>query len=169
MLNVFGWRNPVFKIYDSVNNVIEEIELPIVNKSGLLENISEMKVKHELNDFTLLQKTFGYRLKWTLPYDEYLNITTMLNIQEILRYQKIGYKIILTPRKDVKLRRFEVHYTGDSLEYGIHGKGSLSIGMKNVKIEFTTKYLIEDLGLVDPNTIMYAGFYLHNRMAVLAT
>lgn len=169
MLNFLnGWKNPIIKVLTSRNIVLETIELPFAGKEGLKESIEELNVTHELNNFTTLKKVFGYRITWKLPYKEYANVSTMMKIKKILDYQRAGYKLVLIPRKDLPLRKFEILYTGKSLEYGIHGHGINAIGNKDVELEFQTKYLVEDLKFFDPNEIIYSGFYLYNRLGVLA-
>lgn len=163
-----GWRHPVFKIFNN-NILLDTIELPIVGISGLVETIQERRIVHELTNFTLLNKIFGYTLRWNLPYTEYANKTTILKIQQILRYHKAGYKIILYPRADLTRRFFEVLYTGDEMEMGIKKGGSNAIGNNLVNIEFTTKYLIDDINWIDPDTIQYIGFRQNNRLSILQT
>lgn len=163
-----GWRHPIFRIYNN-NILLDTIELPIVGASGLVETIQERRIVHELTNFTLLNKIFGYTIRWSLPYSEYANKATMLKIQQILRYHKAGYKIILTPRADLTRRFFEVLYTGEEIEMGIKKGGSNAVGNQLVNIEFTTKYLIDDINWIDPDTIQYIGFRQNNRLAILQT
>lgn len=169
MLNfVNGFQNSVIRIIDNANALIDVIELPYAGREGLKESIEELAVTHDLNNFTILKKVFGYRINWELPYKEYSNINTMMSIKKILDYQKAGYRLILIPRKDLPIRKFEVFYSGKSLDYGINGGGIFAKGNKHVELQFTTKYLINDLIFYDPNAIRYTGWYNHNRLAVYA-
>jgi len=163
-----GYRNPVFKIFHG-STLLDTISLPITGVGGLVETIQERRIVHELTNFTLLNKVFGYTLHWNLPYSEYANKETMLLIQQLLRYHKAGYQIILIPRADLSRRFFEVLYTGDSLEMGIKKGGANAVGNNLVTIEFTTKYLTDDINWIDPDTIQYIGFNTHNRLAILQT
>jgi len=164
-----GWQKPVFTIYQLIGGriiKIDTIELPIVNSDGLIETAIDLKTSHELLNYTLEQDVHGWRIKWTLPYNEYANVDTMMKIQQILRYHKAGYMIWLTPRKDNPTRRFEVIFTGGEVSYGIKRGGAGSVGNNGVELEFTTKYLIEDLAWIDPNAIIYACWYNHNPLNV---
>lgn len=165
---VNGWRHPIFRIYNN-SILIDTIELPITGVEGLVETIRERRIQHELTDFTLLHKVFGFTISWNLPYSEYANKVTMLNIQQILRYHKAGYKIILIPRADLPRRNFEVLYTGEEIEMGIKKGGSAAVGNRLVNIQFTTKYLLDDFNWIDPDTIQYIGFRQNNRLTVLQT
>ena len=165
-----GWRNPVFKIYEQPSNILlNTISLPIVNASGLIENVQTLNVTHEFNSRKLIQKILGYRITWTLPYDEFANADTMILIQEIIRYCKSGHKVVLTPRSDLPGRSFEVLYTGEELEMGIKRGGSTSVGNRLTVITFTTKYMLDDIGWINPAHITYTGYYIHNKHNVLQT
>lgn len=165
-----GWKWPVFKIYDSANNnvLLASITLPIVNASGLIERVQTLNITHEFNSRKLVQRILGYRITWTLPYDEYAKGDTMMKIQEILRHCKTGRTIFLTPRADLPTRSFEVIYTGEELDMGIKRGGVNAVGNKLTVIEFTTKNMIDDIGWVNPNDIIYTGFAKHNPISVLA-
>lgn len=164
-----GWKWPVFKIFEQppINTLIDTINLPIVNASGLIENVQVLNITHEFNSRTLVQRILGYRITWTLPFDEYAKAQTMQDIQQIIRYCKAGYKIVLTPRADLPTRNFEVLYTGESFDMGIKKGGAGSVGNRLVVIEFTTKYLLDDIGWVDPNDKQYTGFKSHNPLNVI--
>lgn len=147
---VNGWKNPVFKLYNLNNDgSVITIELPITGSEGLLESTQELKLSQEFTDYSFLDQVYGYRITWTLPYSEYAHKDTMLKIQNIMRYRKLGYRIILIPRADVPQRRFEVIYTGDSLEYGIKKGGANAVGNRGVSIHWTTKNLVPDINWVD--------------------
>lgn len=163
-----GWRHPVFKIYNN-NILLDTIDLPITGAEGLIETIQDRKIEHELLNFSIYQKVYGFTIVWQLPYTEYANKATMKKIQNLLRYHKSGYDIVLTPRADIPRRHFPVVYTGDELAHGIKKGGANSVGNRLVNIEFTTKYLLDDPNWIDPDEIQYTGFTFHNRLTVLQT
>jgi len=163
-----GYKNPIFKIYDD-NIIIETIALPIVNASGLIENVQTLNITHEFNSRKFVQKILGFRISWSLPYDEYARVDTMMKIQQILRHCKTGRKIVLTPRADLPTRNFEVIYTGEELQMGIKRGGANAVGNRLTVIEFTTKNMVDDIGWINPNDIIYTGFLFHNRINVLET
>lgn len=166
-----GWKWPIFKVYDPLNNyqLLTTISLPIVNASGLIEKVQTLSITHEFNSRKLVQRILGFRIIWTLPYDEYANADTMLMIQEILRHCKSGRKIVLTPRADLLTRSFEVIYTGEELEMGIKRGGAGAAGNRLTIIEFTTKNIVDDIGWINTSDIIYTGFSYHNRINVLET
>ncbi|MBE2228249.1 MAG: hypothetical protein IAE93_12925 [Ignavibacteria bacterium] len=162
-----GWKNPVFKVYDSNHFLLDTISLPITGSEGFTETIQDRKIEHELLNYTLYQKVYGFTILFRLPYTEYANKETMKKIQQLIRYHKSGYKLVLTPRADVPRRSFIVVYTGDELDQGIKKGGSSAVGNRLVNLEFTTKDLIDDPNWIDPDEIQYTGFQIHSRLTVL--
>lgn len=168
MLNfINGWRNPRFKIYTEAGVLVDTIELPIVNSDGLVESLEDLKVSHELLNYSIVTDVRGYRITWTLPYTEYANVGTMMKIQQLLRYHKANYKVILIPRIDNPSRKFEVTFSGDTIEMGIKKGGVGAVGNRLIELKYTTKYLIEDPKWIDPNAVIYATWYNHNRFNVV--
>lgn len=167
-----GWQYPSFKIYHVIGGdtftvgFIKKIDLPLVNEEGLIESVQELKNVHELLNYSLEDKIYGYRITWTLPYSNYANKNTMLSIQEILQYLKAGYRVVLTPRSDLPMRNFIVKYSGDKLDVGNKKGGSKAVGNRLATISFTTKDLVDDLGWIDPDKIPHAVWYNHNYFCV---
>jgi len=160
-----GWQYPIFHIYDN-NILLDTIHLPITGAEGLVESVQDRKIEHELLNYSIYNKVYGFTLVWNLPYSEYTNKETMLKIQQILRYHKSGYTIELTPRADLARRHFTVVYSGDEIQVGIKRGGSNSVGNRLVNISFTTKYLLDDTTWIDPDAIQYVGF---RKLNVLET
>lgn len=166
MINfINGWKQSKLRVKNGAV-LIDTIILPITE--GLIESTEELKTEHELLNYEVVKDVHGYRLSWRLPYSQYANKQTMLMIQQLLRYSKAGYQIYLMPRIDCPWRNFEVIYNNDSLDYGIKRGGINAVGNNALEIKFVTKNLINDTGWIDPDSIIYSGFYLHNRLAVLA-
>jgi len=142
-----GYRTPQFEIYDLTGSKVDTIEMPLTNSKGLVESYEIKKLEHELDDFTVLSSIKGYRISFTLHYDEYISGDTLLLIQNIINYAYCGYKLVLIPRSDILFswRKFEVYVSMNSFDLGI-GKGGLAANYNRLPVlVFTTKYLQNSL------------------------
>jgi hypothetical protein len=130
------------------------IDLPLTGEEGMIENLEELIIQHEYTNYEIRKKIYGYRLKWDLSYDNYSHKSTMFKLYEMLKLTKNGlYRMFLTPRIDTTQRNFEVFYSGEELSFGVKGGGRNAIGQRLVNLSFTTKHLVEDWQLVDPDSI----------------
>lgn len=167
MINfINGWKAPKFRIKDG-NVLIDTIVLPI--SEGMIETIEELKIEHTLLNYDIEKEVHGFRLSWKIPYTVWANKNVMLEVQQLMRYSKAGYRIILTPRLDLPTRSFEVLLNNDMIEYGIKKGGENAIGNSGIELTFTTKSIIDDTEFVDPDAVQYTGWFLYSRMGVIAT
>lgn len=142
-----GHNNPRFEIYNSAGSKIDTIDLPLTNSKGLVESYEIKKLEHELSDFTILSEIKGYRINFTLHYDEYVSGDTLILIQNIINYAYGGYKLVLIPRSDVLFswRKFEVYISMNSFDLGIGKGGVAAINNRLPILVFTTKFLQSSL------------------------
>ncbi|RPI19013.1 MAG: hypothetical protein EHM58_03095 [Ignavibacteriae bacterium] len=140
-----GWQNPIFKIYNSLGVLLETIELPLTNSRGLVESYEIIKKQTEVIDYTIKEKLLGYRITFSLYYDEYVSGDTLLNVKSILNHAKLGNKLVIIPRADSPDRTFEVIVNMDKFDIGLLKGGAKAIGHRLPVLQFTTKYLQAEL------------------------
>lgn len=146
-----------FRIYSN-NNLIQEVILELTNAEGLIETAIPINITHTLIDYTILKKDIGWRLKWTLHYNEWITIDNLLKIQEILRYAKQGFNVNFTPRIDLPQRNFEVIFNSDNIDVGVINQRGKYFLNKGVILEFITKQIINDLNYIDIDNIPFGIF-----------
>jgi len=155
-----GSDKPKFTaLHPITNEIVEHIPFPLTNESGLIEDTDELKASHYLLfDDCIEEYVRGYRINWTLYYDQHIHKDTMKALEKVLKYRKDRYPILFTPRIDAQDRYFEVNYTGN-FQFGIHKGGLNAPGNKGVVIQFTTKRKVADLNWIDPDDIQYNSFF----------
>lgn len=159
----FVIRNP------NTNDIVETITLPITNESGMEEETEEDKITHEfLYQSRIEDYVRGYRIRWRLPYDQYADLTTSKAVQTIMRYRRDRYKIFFTPRIDVPLRNFEVNFRG-AINQGVNRGGQYGEGNRLMVLNFETKYAVFDMNWMDPNEVIYTGWFQGPRFSVSLT
>jgi hypothetical protein len=157
MSNINGYKEPKFKIYDASGALISTIELPLTGAKGLVESYEVKKIRHELVDYSTIQKLKGYIIHFTLYYDSFIEADTLLKIKQILDYSVNGYNIELIPRKDYAWRKFDVYLSSDSFDLGLLGGYSNSKGHRLPVLVFTTKYLQTEMPWSQEGGDTYAG------------
>lgn len=140
-----GWENPVFTIYNPSGILIETIDLPLTNSRGLVESYEIIKKQTEAINASIKQKIQGYRISFSLYYDEYVSGNTLLEIKKIINHAKLGNKLVITPRADKPARAFEVILNMDNFDIGLLKGGANAIGHRLPVLQFTTKYLQTEL------------------------
>jgi hypothetical protein len=143
-----------FRIYSN-QNLIQEIILDLTNEAGLIETAIPINISHTLIDYTIIKKEIGWRLKWTLHYNEWITIDNLLRLQEVLRYSKQGFNVNFTPRVDLPQRNYEVVITNEAIDIGIINKRNRYIYNKLVVLEVMTKNLIQDLNWSNINYVPF--------------
>jgi hypothetical protein len=141
-----GWENPIFNIYNPSGVLIETIELPLTNRQGLVESYEIIKKQTDVINFAIKQKILGYRISFSLYYDEYVSGNALLDIKKIINHAKLGNKLVLIPRADKPSRTFEVVVNMDNFDIGLLKGGAKAIGHRLPVLQFTTKYLQAELG-----------------------
>jgi len=148
---VNGYNKPSFLIQKEDGTYIEEIELPITNESGLIEDYIPEEVTIKLLNKRYVQKFLGWRLVLTLNYDRYVTADTLIKIRTIIDYIKgvsqygTGVRVTIKPRIDNPARQFRVIYTGESLNLGIHKGGSKAPGMRMPVLKFESILIYKQL------------------------
>jgi hypothetical protein len=159
-----GFKEPRFNIVSSKGVLIDTIDLPLTNEKGLIESYEIKKIEHELIDFTTLQSILGYKIKFTLHYDEFVEADTLLKIKSILDYEKVGNRIILIPRIDLATRNFEVIYSGEGFELGTLHDSQSGEGHYLPEFEWTTKFLHPTLDWYVPHQSADNGMIAENDL-----
>jgi len=153
-LLINGYKHPRIITVSQGKQFIYELNL--TNSKGLVETYEFKKLEHELisladfNDIEILQKMQGFRIYWTLNYDEFISGEDMLTLKQILEDALAGNKIILVPRVDFPLRNFEVIVSSSGFELGISKGGEFASHNRLPVIRFVTKKLEPDLKWFTP-------------------
>ncbi len=139
-----GYQNPRITILNG-GSTAAVIDLALTNSEGLVEKYDIKKLEHELLNYTVASRIEGFKITWTLNYDEYATGEQMMLIKQILEYSKLGYRLFLTPRKDHPWRGFEVYVSMDNFELGLRRGGAAAKAHRLVVLEFSTVKLEPDL------------------------
>lgn len=157
MTNIInGYSFPRFRILNSSNELIQEIDLDVTNSDGFVESYADEDYTHILEKDKEIKKVYiGERITFTLHYNDFVYKDNALKIQTIRKYEKTGFKIILIPRSDVLGRNFQVVYTGES-ELGINKGGEYANTNRLIEAKWVTKKVV-DRNWLDSNDL-YATF-----------
>jgi hypothetical protein len=139
-----GYKHPRITVR-SAGSVIAVIDLPLTNSEGMVETYEIKKLEHELLNYSVASRIEGFKIRWTLNYDEFITGDSMLLIKQLLEYAKLGYELILTPRRDHPWRSFSVYVSSGDFELALRKGGIAAKGHKNVVIELATVNLEPDL------------------------
>jgi hypothetical protein len=133
---VNGYKNPRFVIRNQDNSFVENIDLMECGKEGLLETHDPEYIRQKLWRGRLTQEFQGWRLIFTLNYNEFINSPNMMKVVKIIDYVNIGDKrIYIVPRVDNVGRFYEVFHDGP-IDLGIMRGGKFAKGNKHVKLKF---------------------------------
>ncbi|MBS1513852.1 MAG: hypothetical protein JSS63_02395 [Bacteroidetes bacterium] len=164
-----GWRNPRFSVYNKNKNLICECTFRELNDGGMLENHEEVTIQREDLNRTLKEYFLGYRLHFTLHYNQFINLDTLLRFKTVVDYQhskdeSSPYKIYLTPNEDNLTRRFEVIFSNENIELGIIRSGERVYGNRGVIFKLQSVELVKSFDVSDPANIPYT--YLNNHYII---
>jgi len=160
-----GYKNPVFRLINKTGGYIN-VELPLTNSGGLVEDYEIVKIKHDLlqtdsegnYNIKTVQKILGYRIFWTLHYNEFITGESLLLIQQIIEHEKSGGKIMLIPRLDYEARGFEVYTSMDNFSLGLRRGGAKAKFHRLPVLRFATVNIEPDLKwTLDPAAGTYGG------------
>lgn len=147
-------RITVFSLTD--NTVVEQIDLPLCNTAGLVEDYQEDFKRNQTEAGRIINfDNKACRIKFTLDYSEYLRKAETLVIEKVFFYnsQPDKFKIILTPRVDVLKRFFEVCLDDGAYSMGVNKGGTNARGNRLAIIKFITKYTVGK-NFVDPADVL---------------
>ena len=147
-----GYQNPRFTILNN-GTLTAVIDLPLTNSEGLVEKYDIRKLEHELLNYSIASRIEGFKITWTLNYDEYVTGESLMLIRQVFEYAKQGYKLFLTPRIEHPWRAFEVYVSMDNFELGIRRGGIAAKAHRQVVLEFATVNIEPDLKWYDANHI----------------
>lgn len=124
-----GYKNPLFKLVNKTG-AYAVVELPLTNSGGLVEDYEIVKIKHDLlqsgtngsYNVKTVQKILGYRIFWTLYYNEFITGESLMLFKQILDHEKSGGKLLIIPRRDCTAREFEIYTSMNNFSLGL-GKG----------------------------------------------
>ena len=63
MNTINGYKEPRFNIYNTDGGLVSTIDLPLTGDKGLVESYEVKKIRHELVDYSTLQRINGYIYK----------------------------------------------------------------------------------------------------------
>jgi hypothetical protein len=144
------------RIKTVVDREVKTYDLSLTNSKGLIETYELKKIEHELIDLTNLQNVsvnqfwLGFKIIWSLHYDEFIGADDLLKIKSVLEAAKSGGRLFLTPRVDYPLRTFEVYVSSSNFELGIHKGGALAEFNRGPVIQLATVNLEPDLKWYTP-------------------
>lgn len=111
------------------------------NVKGQIEKSQKIQTVHETLNRRIRTKIYGYRLKFTLHFDQILNNKEVLiGLERIYNLEISGWTLYLTPRTDLDfaVREFEV-ISGEELNMKPDTSDRRSVtGMEGIVLEFTT-------------------------------
>ncbi len=147
-----GYKNPLFKLVYKTG-AYAFIELPLTNSGGLVEDYEIVKIKHDLlqsgangsYNIMTVQKILGYKIYWTLHYNEFITGEALLLVKQILDHEKSGNKLMLIPRSDCKAREFEIYTSMDNFSLGLRKGGAKSKFHRLPVLQFATVNIEPDL------------------------
>jgi len=148
---VNGYNKPSFVIQKGDGTYIEQIELPITNESGLIEDYIPEEVTLKLLSKKYVQKFLGWRIVFTLNYDRYVTADTLIKVRKVIDYAKgvteygSNTRVTLVPRIDNPARQYRVFYTGEAINLGIHKGGVNAPGMRMPVLKFETINIYKQL------------------------
>lgn len=142
-INGIGY--PIFKIY-SGTTFVENIELPLTNKQGLIESYEEKSITHELTNHSTLKTIDGWKIYFKLYYNDWSDKLTGQKILRLLNLEKNGYTIYLTPRNDALGRVFQVTGLNNQINIGILSQGG---GNRLIELNYVTTNLVTQLTAID--------------------
>jgi len=151
-----GYKYP--RIITVFRGVPTAYDLSLTNSKGLVETYEIKKLEHELislddfNDIGILQKIQGFRIYWTLNYNDFISAEDLMKLKHVLQDAVMGRQIFIVPRVDFPLRAFEVLVSSSSFELGIHKGGENASYHRLPVIQFVTKNLEPDLKWYEPGT-----------------
>lgn len=162
---VNGWQNPRFTVYNAANQIIYQCTIAGLNQDGLIESHEEVSIKRTDLNYTLKEYFIGYRLHFTLYYNQFINLETLLKFKNVVDYQRKSnaagpYKIFLTPNEDNLARRFEVIFTNENIDIAAIKSSGRAFGNKAVIFKLQTVDLYKDFQITDPADIPQT--YLNN-------
>lgn len=151
-----GYDKPRFRILDSNNNLIEEIDLDLTGEEGLVETYKDASIFHTLEkdkEIVKVKRQGKKRIEFHLSYTRYVQKSNAFKIQKILMYEENDYKLFLIPRRDVLARSFEVVYSGDEYSIGLNKGGINAQSNRLLELKWITKKL-ELPNWVDPDNLI---------------
>ncbi|HEY3250929.1 MAG TPA: hypothetical protein VGK25_07410 [Ignavibacteria bacterium] len=149
-----GYKYP--RIKTVVDRGVKTYDLSLTNSKGLIETYELRKIEHELIDLSdpkkisINQFWLGFKIIWTLHYDEFIDSADLTKIKAVLEAANSGGQLLLTPRIDFPLRTFEVYAANSNFELGIHKGGADAKYNKGPVIQFATVNLEPDLKWYEP-------------------
>ena len=160
-----GYKNPVFKLINKTGGYVT-VELPLTNSGGLVEDYETVKIKHDLlqtgadgsYNIKTVQKILGWRIFWTLHYNEFITGESLLLIKQILDHEKSGGTLKLVPRADHIAREFEVYTSMENFSLGLRRGGAKAKFHRLPVLRFATVNIESDLKwALDPTAGTYGG------------
>ncbi|MBS1494722.1 MAG: hypothetical protein JST55_14500 [Bacteroidetes bacterium] len=166
---VNGWKNPRLTVYDRYNNFVGNYTFNELNGEGMVESHEEVVIQREDLNKQMKEYFLGYRLHFTLYYNQFINLDTLFKFKTVVDYQRSKselspFKIYLTPNEDNLARRFEVLFANENIELGLIKTDFRAYGNKGVILKLQTVNLEKAYPLFDPANIPYFNFSsYHNK------
>ena len=164
MNTINGYKEPRFNIYNADGGLVSTIDLPLTGDKGLVESYEVKKIRHELVDYSTLQRINGYIIHFTLNYDSFIQADALMKIKQLLDYASGGYRIELIPRKDFTWRKFDVYLSSDNFELGLLGGYNNSKGHRLPVLVFSTRFLQTEIPWYSEGGDTYVGAGLFTPM-----
>ena len=139
-----GCRNPRFILYRPGEGP-RLVELPLTSEKGLVESYEIKSLNHRLVDYTTLTKVHGCIIHFTLHYDSFVNSAALMKVKDIIDCLIEGGTIEIVPRTDMPWRKFEVYLSGGKIDLALLKGYSSAKGHRLPVLEFTTKYLLNEI------------------------
>lgn len=161
---VNGWKNPRFTVYNKNKHIVYQTAFSELNEQGMLESHEEITIQREDLANTIKEYFLGYRIHFTLHYNQFINLDTLMKFKTIADYQhknsdaEAPYEIFLTPNEDNLVRRFQVLFSNENIDLGVLRSGEKIFGNKNVLFKLKTVQTYKDFQIFDPAKIPLVSF-----------
>lgn len=154
-----GYSEAYVDFYHPVTNVrTERIQLPETDADGLIETWTETMLMDTLLSGEVLYESLYWHGNFDFSFRQMTEVEESMIINKVFTYQHDGYKIVLTPNKDLLQRYFRVCRVGD-IQTGLLKGGINAQGNKLMNLTFITLEPQTSPNWINPSDIQYAGYY----------
>lgn len=153
---VNGYSYTKFIINDSNNENIETITFGHANQKGIVTGYVREYVQKKTLGGAIIQKFKGYRLTFTIYFDEIIKKSNTLKAKKIFEYlNDSDYRVFIMPHEDAPGNQSEIVNATDELTIGMISALDDSPGNNQVVLQFVSKYLVQTLPIYDAGDLGY--------------
>lgn len=157
MASLNGSGVTIFYIYTADGNLVDTLIMQECDEDGLTEEFEWLGKEHQRLNYSTSQRNDGYHIYFTLSFSEYSSDLNDVKIAKLFQHRLNNKRIIIQPRADVSLRKYDVIMNLDnSVKRGIQRGGVDSEGSRLTVLEFKTRNIQHDFNFYDPDNLWVA-------------